>query len=90
MKFSDMNFQKLLNFRKKKLLSCKSEVFLLHNTISATWCVCLQVICDSDLRITNRIAKWPGPVHDARILRESALFSDFECSAKPLSGYMNE
>jgi len=48
----------------------------------------MQVICDSDLKIINCIAKWPGSVHDARILRESTLFADFESHNKPLSGYI--
>jgi len=47
----------------------------------------VQVICDADLVISNCVAKWPGSVHDARILRESALFADFEGQPKPLSGY---
>ncbi|XP_049453053.1 putative nuclease HARBI1, partial [Epinephelus fuscoguttatus] len=33
----------------------------------------VQMICDSELLITNIEAKWPGGVHDARILRESHL-----------------
>ena len=50
--------------------------------------VCFQVVCDSDLMIINCITKWPGSVHDARILRESALFADLEGHPKPLSGYL--
>ena len=46
--------------------------------------VCFQVVCDSELMIINCIARWPGSVHDARILRESALFADVECYPKPL------
>lgn len=39
------------------------------------------------MNIINCVAKWPGSVHDARILRESAIFSTFESSQKPLSGF---
>ena len=51
-------------------------------------CVMMQVICDADLSIINLIAKWPGSVHDARVLQESSLFADFEGHAKPISGYV--
>jgi len=51
-------------------------------------CLLLQVMCDADLRITNCVAKWPGSVHDARILRESPLFAAFESNRKPLSGFI--
>ena len=47
-----------------------------------------QVICDSVLQLINCIVKWPGSVHDARILRESALFADFESQRKPVSGFL--
>ena len=47
------------------------------------------------MRIINCVAKWPGAVHDARILRESPLFAAFESARKPFadvllgdSGYM--
>ena len=40
------------------------------------------------MNIVNCVAKWPGSVHDARILRESPLFEAFESSNKPLSGYI--
>jgi len=43
-------------------------------------------MCDADLCITNCVAKWPGSVHDARILRESPIFSAFESIQKPVSG----
>jgi len=47
-----------------------------------------QIISDADLNIVNCVAKWPGGVHDARILRESPLFDAFESSNKPLSGFI--
>ncbi|KAK2181225.1 hypothetical protein NP493_405g01000 [Ridgeia piscesae] len=46
----------------------------------------VQVICDADLRIVNCIVKWPGSVHDSRILRESELFTAFESPRKPVTG----
>ena len=48
----------------------------------------VQVVCDSDLLFINVIAKWPGCVHDSRILRESALFEAFESNDKPVRGYL--
>lgn len=44
-------------------------------SVQCHWChpACWQMICDSELLITNIEAKWPGGVHDARILRESHL-----------------
>ena len=54
------------------------------------------MICDADLVFINCVVKWPGSVHDARVLRESAVFDVFENNArKPVdslllgdSGYM--
>ncbi|KAI5087126.1 putative nuclease HARBI1, partial [Silurus meridionalis] len=38
----------------------------------------IQLVGDADLIITNCVVKWPGSVHDARILRESALYKEFQ------------
>ena len=44
-------------------------------------------MCDADLIFINCIAKWPGSVHDSRVLRESSLFDAFESERrKPLKG----
>jgi len=40
------------------------------------------------MHIINCVAKWPGSVHDARILRESPIFAAFEGNPKPLNGYI--
>ncbi|KAM8831637.1 LOW QUALITY PROTEIN: putative nuclease HARBI1 [Spinachia spinachia] len=40
----------------------------------------VQLVCDADLIITNGIVKWHGSVHDARILRESALYKDLQAN----------
>ncbi|GFR58831.1 protein ALP1-like [Elysia marginata] len=39
-----------------------------------------QVVCDADLVVLDCVAKNPGSVHDARILRESPLFASMEAS----------
>ena len=76
-------------FNFTEILTYNSEVFSYCITHSMPHDVFfLQVMCDSDLRITNCIAKWPGSVHDGRIRWESALFADYEGPAKPLSGYI--
>lgn len=36
----------------------------------------------------NCVAQWPGSVHDARILRESRLFQDFEGNQSPVQGML--
>ena len=46
----------------------------------------VQLICDADLEILNTVIKWPGSVHDARILRQSAVYQAFEEQA-PLAGH---
>ena len=38
----------------------------------------VQIACDASYRIINLVARWPGSTHDARILRESMLYQDFE------------
>ena len=47
-----------------------------------------QVICDFDLIFWNCIAKWPGSMHDARILRECDLFPQFDGTNRPLRGFI--
>ena len=48
----------------------------------------VQLICDADASIMNCVVRWPGSVHDARILRESAVFPMFETMPGPLEGYI--
>ncbi len=43
-------------------------------------------MCDANYTITNCVASWPGSVHDARILRESQLFTEFEQPIRPIDG----
>ncbi|XP_034072552.1 putative nuclease HARBI1 [Gymnodraco acuticeps] len=38
----------------------------------------VQLVGDADLAITNCVVRWPGSVHDARIFRESRLFTEFQ------------
>lgn len=38
----------------------------------------VQVIFNHDYKFLDIVAQWPGAVHDARILRECALFRGFE------------
>ncbi|KAI0230115.1 hypothetical protein LSAT2_019508 [Lamellibrachia satsuma] len=60
-----------------RILSDGSIAYVCHN---------VQLICDADMLIINCVAKWPGSVHDARILWESPLFDAFESHQKPLTG----
>ena len=51
-------------------------------------------MCDADMKVVDVIAKWPGSVHDARMLRESSIFERMESPQSPKayilgdSGYM--
>uniref|UniRef100_A0A672MIS7 DDE Tnp4 domain-containing protein n=1 Tax=Sinocyclocheilus grahami TaxID=75366 RepID=A0A672MIS7_SINGR len=38
----------------------------------------IQLVGNTDFIITNCVVKWPGSVHDARILRESALYRELQ------------
>ncbi|KAF7645236.1 hypothetical protein LDENG_00208030 [Lucifuga dentata] len=42
----------------------------------------IQLVADTDLIITNCVVKWPGSVHDARILRESALYRELQTNLR--------
>ena len=35
-------------------------------------------MCDSDMKVINLVAKWPGSTHDAFIWRSSGLCTMFE------------
>ena len=50
----------------------------------------VQLSCDADASIMNCdcVVRWPESVHDARILRESAVFPMFETMPRPLEGYI--
>lgn len=43
----------------------------------------VQIVFDACYRITDVVAMWPGSVHDARILSESALNNGFETGIVP-------
>lgn len=41
----------------------------------------LQVVCDDTLLLTNIYTGWPGSTHDARVLRNSELFTRAEAGS---------
>ena len=47
----------------------------------------VQVLCDAQLRIVNAVVRFPGSVHDARILRESSIWNHFESQPR-LDGFI--
>ncbi|RWS18791.1 putative nuclease HARBI1-like protein, partial [Leptotrombidium deliense] len=46
----------------------------------------IQAIVGSDMRFTNFVARWPGSVHDSRILQRSEINSKLEAGCYP--GYL--
>lgn len=38
----------------------------------------VQVVCDSDMKICDIVARWPGSTHDATIFANSRLCARFE------------
>ena len=46
----------------------------------------VQIVCDADLRVINCVVRNPGSVHDARMIRESALWRMFENQPQILDG----
>ena len=40
------------------------------------------------MTIFNCVARWPGATHDARILRESQLFTSMEAEPRPIQGVL--
>jgi hypothetical protein len=38
----------------------------------------VQLMCNSDYKITNVVARWPGSTHDSRVLRNSSIGQKFE------------
>uniref|UniRef100_G3PMN0 Putative nuclease HARBI1 n=1 Tax=Gasterosteus aculeatus aculeatus TaxID=481459 RepID=G3PMN0_GASAC len=62
-----------------KVSSCWSSIDCTHFiNRKGRHSINVQLVCDADLIITNCVVKWPGSVHDARILRESALYRDLQ------------
>lgn len=46
----------------------------------------LQAICDVDMILIDVVAKLPGILHDARVLRESGIFDTMEQANRPVRG----
>ena len=72
------------------LLCCTCGVMiLLARECRILWSqckICCQVICDADLLFINVVARWPGSVHDAKMLHHPPLFPAFEGPRPPLDG----
>ena len=41
-------------------------------------CIILQGVCDDEMLFTNVFARFPGSVHDARVLRRSSLLNEIQ------------
>ncbi|XP_066960858.1 putative nuclease HARBI1 [Macrobrachium rosenbergii] len=48
----------------------------------------VQVVFDANYLVRNIVAKWPGSVHDSRILRESGVWRGFEQNRVPAGCYL--
>ena len=48
----------------------------------------VHMICDAELRIFDTIVKYSESAHDARILRDGAVWRAFEANPRPLDGYI--
>lgn len=48
----------------------------------------VQVVCDAKCKLLDVVAKWPGSVHDARILDESGLKIFFERNLVPVQCHL--
>ena len=42
-----------------------------------------MLVCDPELKFYNAYVKWPGSVHDSRVLRRSPLYALFESGFRP-------
>uniref|UniRef100_A0A671XWZ4 Putative nuclease HARBI1 n=1 Tax=Sparus aurata TaxID=8175 RepID=A0A671XWZ4_SPAAU len=62
----------------KYFLLGKFTIDCTHVHIQGRRSINIQLVGDADLIITNCVVKWPGSVHDARILRESALYRELQ------------
>ena len=58
------------------------------NRSSGRHSINVQLICDTELRILNCVVKYPGSVHDARILREGAVWRALEQNPRPVDGFL--
>ena len=48
----------------------------------------VQLICDADMVIINAVVRWPGSVHDSRILRQSIVFDNLDQDPPILQGHL--